>query len=236
MHPVDTSRASQTALNSEITNRTNADTALGKRIDQEITDRTAADTALGERIDGVIDGTTPVEQAKNANKADAATTATSATTAATATKATTADKVANALKLTIDGVEKTYTGAAEVAVTINTSGSNDPNAVHFTAQTLTTAQQKQARTNIGAASSSDTAISIATTKWSSNAVTLTASDYAAIGNVTASSHVELFSSDASAAAFITNNIRLTAQAAGSITISCASTPTAAITANLLILN
>lgn len=236
VHPVDTSRASQTALNSEITNRTNADTALGKRIDQEITDRTAADTALGERIDGVIDGTTPVEQAKNANKADAATTATSATTAATATKATTADKVANALKLTIDGVEKTYTGAAEVAVTINTSGSNDPNAVHFTAQTLTTAQQKQARTNIGAASSSDTAISIATTKWSSNAVTLTASDYAAIGNVTASSHVELFSSDASAAAFITNNIRLTAQAAGSITISCASTPTAAITANLLILN
>lgn len=236
VHPVDTSRASQTALNSEITNRTNADTALGKRIDQEITDRTAADTALGERIDGVIDGTTPVEQAKNANKADAATTATSATTAATATKATTADKVANALKLTIDGVEKTYTGAAEVAVTINTSSSNDPNAVHFTAQTLTAAQQKQARTNIGAASSSDTAISIATTKWSSNAVTLTASDYAAIGNVTASSHVELFSSDASAAAFITNNIRLTAQAAGSITISCASTPTAAITANLLILN
>lgn len=254
VHPVDTSRASQTALNSEITNRTNADTALGKRIDQEVTDRTtadealgtridteksertASDTALGKRIDGVIDGTTPVEQAKNANKADAATTATSATTAATATKATTADKVANALKLTIDGVEKTYTGAAEVAVTINTSSSNDPNAVHFTAQTLTAAQQKQARTNIGAASSSDTAISIATTKWSSNAVTLTASDYAAIGNVTASSHVELFSSDASAAAFISNNIRLTAQAAGSITISCASTPTAAITANLLILN
>lgn len=187
VHPVDTSRASQTALNSEITNRTNADTALGKRIDQEVTDRTtadealgtridteksertASDTALGKRIDGVIDGTTPVEQAKNANKADAATTATSATTAATATKATTADKVANALKLTIDGVEKTYTGAAEVAVTINTSSSNDPNAVHFTAQTLTAAQQKQARTNIGAASSSDTAISIATTKWSSNA-------------------------------------------------------------------
>lgn len=236
VHQSDTSRASQTALNSEITNRTNADTALGKRIDQEVTDRTtadealgtridteksertASDTALGKRIDGVIDGTTPVEQAD------------------TATKATTADKVANALKLTIDGVEKTYTGEAEVAVTINTSSSNDPNAVHFTAQTLTAAQQKQARTNIGAASSSDTAISIATTKWSSNAVTLTASDYVAIGNVTASSHVELFSSDASAAAFITNNIRLTAQAAGSITISCASTPTAAITANLLILN
>ena len=236
VHPVDTSRASQTALNSEITNRTNADTALGKRIDQEITDRTAADTALGKRIDGVIDGTTPVEQAKNANKADAATTATSATTAATATKATTADKVANALKLTIDGVEKTYTGAAEVAVTINTSSSNDPNAVHFTAQSLSEAQQKQARTNIGAAAFSETALSIATTKWSNNAVTLTASDYAAIGNVTASSHIELFSSDASAAAFITNNIRLTAQAAGSITISCASTPTAAITANLLILN
>lgn len=236
VHPVDTSRASQTALNSEITNRTNADTALGKRIDQEITDRTAADTALGKRVDGVIDGTTPVEQAKNANKADAATTATSATTAATATKATTADKVANALKLTIDGVEKTYTGAAEVAVTINTSSSNDPNAVHFTAQSLSEAQQKQARTNIGAAAFSETALSIATTKWSNNAVTLTASDYAAIGNVTASSHIELFSSDASAAAFITNNIRLTAQVAGSVTISCASTPTAAITANLLILN
>lgn len=379
VHPVDTSRASQTALNSEITNRTNADTALGNRIDKEITDRTAEDELLGTRIEnhiadksnphgvtaaqagalsisgGTLSGFLTVSGAITGNNdvnvnggkirfnkpqttggwargvelfassaesavregafgyygagSDAASlvmmglskagnnswwseaacdggvfirrnavnaipvlqengtrvysannkpspadigaaTAAQATSLQTeinnikngttvvskATSATTADKVANALKLTIDGVEKTYTGAAEVAVTINTSSSNDPNAVHFTAQTLTTAQQKQARTNIGAASSSDTAISIATTKWSSNAVTLTASDYAAIGNVTASSHVELFSSDASAAAFITNNIRLTAQAAGSITISCASAPTAAITANLLILN
>lgn len=379
VHPVDTSRASQTALNSEITNRTNADTALGNRIDKEITDRTAEDELLGTRIEnhiadksnphgvtaaqagalsingGTLSGFLTVSGAITGNNdvnvnggkirfnkpqttggwargvelfassaesavregafgyygagSDAASlvmmglskagnnswwseaacdggvfirrnavnaipvlqengtrvysannkpspadigaaTAAQATSLQTeinnikngttvvskATSATTADKVANALKLTIDGVEKTYTGAAEVAVTINTSSSNDPNAVHFTAQTLTAAQQKQARTNIGAASSSDTAISIATTKWSSNAVTLTASDYVAIGNVTASSHVELFSSDASAAAFITNNIRLTAQAAGSITISCASTPTAAITANLLILN
>ena len=230
------STATRNALDAETAAREQEDIILQNSINNEITDRTAADTALGKRIDGVVDGTTPVEQAKNANKADAATTATSATTAATATKAATADKVANALKLTIDGVEKTYTGAAEVAVTINTSSSNDPNAVHFTAQSLSEAQQKQARTNIGAAAFSETALSIATTKWSNNAVTLTATDYAAIGNVTASSHIELFSSDASAAAFITNNIRLTAQAAGSVTISCVSPPTAAITANLLILN
>lgn len=123
-------------------------------------------------------------------------------------------------------------------VKINEYDIKDAKAVRFTPQSLSAAEQKQARENIGvdAVSVSAAAISIATTKWSSNAVTLTASDYAAIGNVTASSHVELFSSDASAAVFITNNIRLTAQAAGSITISCASTPTAAITANLLILN
>lgn len=123
-------------------------------------------------------------------------------------------------------------------IKINEYEIKDAKAVRFTPQTLSAAEQKQARENIGvdAVSVSAAAISIATTKWSNNAVTLTATDYAAIGNVTASSHIELFSSDASAAAFITNNIRLTAQAAGSITISCASTPTAAITANLLILN
>lgn len=351
VHPVDTSRASQTALNSEITNRTNADTVLGKRIDQEVTDRTtadealgtridteksertASDTALGKRIDGVIDGTTPVEQAKNANNADRlnysvranAGTAnigwwkigkiqkskiavsnnysaiflvngvygnqgqsynepsgivevdvrnndgnliqayvctlagnltlsnicvaldsagdlilyhnlsstyrivsytlltdntinvielgvsfygTAAPTSATyAVSANIASKVNNALTLNVNGTATVFDGSAAKTIDITSGGGG-----------------------------SDTAISIAATKWSSNAVTLTASDYAAIGNVTASSHVELFSSDASAAAFITNNIRLTAQAAGSITISCASTPTAAITANLLILN
>ena len=39
-----------TSLNTEITNRTNADTALGNRITTETTARTNADTALGNRI------------------------------------------------------------------------------------------------------------------------------------------------------------------------------------------
>ena len=46
-------KADQSALDDEITARTNGDTALGTRIDTEVSDRTSADTALGTRIDGL---------------------------------------------------------------------------------------------------------------------------------------------------------------------------------------
>lgn len=42
-----------TNLNKEITNRTEADTALGKRIDNEVSAREQADTAINGRIDGL---------------------------------------------------------------------------------------------------------------------------------------------------------------------------------------
>ena len=82
-------------------------------------------------LDDVIDGTTPV---------------------AKATEADTAGKVNNALTVTIDGVQNTYDGSEAVSVVINTTSNTDPEAVHFTSQTLNESQQSQARENIGAAS------------------------------------------------------------------------------------
>ena len=47
---VDSVNQLESDLATEVVNRTNADTALGSRIDDEILDRQSADTALGNRI------------------------------------------------------------------------------------------------------------------------------------------------------------------------------------------
>lgn len=78
---------------------------------------------------GLLDGSTAVGRAEEASKAD---------------------KVAFPLKISIDGNVTDYTGEEEVEITINTTSATDTNAVHFTQQTLTSAQQEQARANIGA--------------------------------------------------------------------------------------
>lgn len=74
-----------------------------------------------------------------------------------AAKATTADKVAN--KLTITSGDRTveYDGSQEVSITVEAGSDTDPNAVHFTPQSLTEEQQTQARQNIRAASISTSA-------------------------------------------------------------------------------
>lgn len=79
-------------------------------------------------------------------------------------------------------------------------------------------------------------ISIAASKWSNNAVTLSASDYAGIGNVTANSYVEFTVDDAAAEAILKNSIELSGQAAGSIVFSCTTVPTTTISGVIKVFN
>lgn len=86
--------------------------------------------------------------------------------------AATAGKVENALTITIDGTPVEYDGSAPQSVSINTSSSTDPNAVHFTEQQLTSVQQEQARENIGAVGENDTIANAATADKVANAITI----------------------------------------------------------------
>lgn len=99
--------------------------------------------ASQQALDNVINGTTPVAKATNADNA---------------TTADTADKVQNALTLVVDGETQTYNGSSPVSIELNTQSNTDPEAVHYTAQTLTSEQQAQARSNIGAQASGNYAL------------------------------------------------------------------------------
>lgn len=123
-----------------------------KSIDLELQSGTIISIPIGDVIDGlasqealdnVINGTTPVAKATNADNA---------------TTADTADKVQNALTLVVDGDTQTYDGSSPVSIELNTQSNTDPEAVHYTAQTLTSEQQAQARSNIGAQASGNYAL------------------------------------------------------------------------------
>ena len=159
----------QSSISSEATARQSADQTLQTNITNEATARANADTALGNRIDELVNGTTAVANATNAVSAQSAATATNATnaenavnatnaqaaaTAQTAATATTAEKVAHKLTIITGDTTVEFDGSSDQSVQIEIGDSNDPNAVHFTQQTLTAEQQAQARTNISSASES----------------------------------------------------------------------------------
>ena len=172
---------------------------------------------MGSEVDltnyAQIDGDYPsmtvgnATNAGHASSADSATSATSATNATNATNATTASKVANNLTINVNGNSTVYNGSSAQTININTSEGMEA-----------------------------VAVTIPTSKWSSKSAILTGTDYPAIANVTANSTVQLIAADNSAAAFITNDINLTAQAAGSLTISCGTTPTASVSGTIMIFN
>ena len=128
-------------------------------------------------------------------------------TVGNATNAETAAKVANSLTVSVNGTQTVYDGSVARAINIDTGGSTQ-----------------------------SVDISIANTSWASNSVTLTASDYPAIADVTSTSSILLFAADASAEAFVTNGIQASGQAAGSVTISCTAVPAGTVTASLMICN
>lgn len=159
----------QSSISAEASARQSADQTLQTNITNEATARANADTALGNRIDELVNGTTAVKNATNAVSAQSAATATNATnaenavnatnaqaaaTAQTAATATTAEKVAHKLTIITGDTTVEFDGSSDQSVQIEIDDSNDPNAVHFTQQTLTAEQQAQARTNISSASES----------------------------------------------------------------------------------
>ena len=78
-------------------------------------------------------------------------------------------------------------------------------------------------------------ISVPASRWSSNNAKITSSDNSAILSVTATSYLEVSpADDESAADYINCGIRVTGQAAGSITLSCTTVPTAALNLTLII--
>ena len=132
--------------------------------------------------------------------------ATNATNAANATSASTANKVANALTIVVNGESTEFDGSAAETITISSG-----------------------------AGATGINISIPTTKWTNGSATLTASDYPGIAEVTASSIVQFYGADSSAAAIITNDVALSSQGAGTLTFSCATAPSAVITGLIIIL-
>lgn len=129
-----------------------------------------------------------------------------ATNAQSANKADTANKVANALTIIQGDTTTTYDGSAARSVTIATGGVDR------------------------------TTVTISTSAWSNNSVTLTAASYPVLENVTPTSDIQFICDNASAASFINNGVDLTGQGSGSITFTCESTPAASISGRIFIYN
>ena len=129
-----------------------------------------------------------------------------ATNAQSANTADTADKVANALTIIQGDTTTTYDGSAARSVTIATGGVDR------------------------------TTVTISTSAWSNNSVTLTAASYPVLENVTPTSDIQFICDNASAASFINNGVDLTGQGSGSITFTCESTPAASISGRIFIYN
>lgn len=120
-------------------------------------------------------------------------------------------------------------GYADAAATADTAGyaqtaksdaaGNDIQTVYATKAELSQA---------GNASFYEAAISIPASAWSANTVTLTAEDSPNLSKVLPSSFICFWVAAASAAAKLKARVKVSAYAAGSVTLQCASVPTATI--------
>lgn len=79
-------------------------------------------------------------------------------------------------------------------------------------------------------------ISILASRWKNKTVTLIATDNEAIGRITSNSYIEFIASDDSAATVISCDIKATTVSASSITVTCATVPTTAVKATIVILS
>lgn len=109
-----------------------------------------------------------------------------------------------------------------------------PNLVKYSAQTLSSAQQQQTQKNIGIDSLliALSPFTITVNDWN-NGTTCTKSG---LTGVTSTNNIIINPAPSSYKAFTESVVRATAQGNGSITFTCDSTPTAAITINVLVLN
>lgn len=77
---------------------------------------------------------------------------------------------------------------------------------------------------------------IVSDRWQNKAVQLTQSDNERIGLISANSNVQVIFDDDSAATVINCGVAATAVSEGAITLACDTTPTAAISATIIIMN
>ena len=79
-------------------------------------------------------------------------------------------------------------------------------------------------------------VSIATSRWSSNQCVLTSADGAVIQAIKTTNYIQVSLADASAAVGIKADVKATAQGNGTLTFTCSSVPTAAVTVAVAVFN
>ena len=79
-------------------------------------------------------------------------------------------------------------------------------------------------------------VSIATSRWSSKQCVLTSADGAVIQAIKTTSYIQVSLADASAAVGIKADVKATAQGNGTLTFTCSSVPTAAVTVAVAVFN
>lgn len=77
---------------------------------------------------------------------------------------------------------------------------------------------------------------VAANAWNGNSVTLGVANGAIVGRIDATSDVIVAPDDSSAEVWINSGIKAASQGNGTLTLTCATPPAAAVTANIVVLN
>ena len=207
--------------------------------------------ATAEELEAVIGGDVPVAEAEHAGSADSAAQAAKvgdanvgSSTRPVYLEGGTPKQCGNTLNVSISGNAATATSAQSAA-----NAANAENAAHAasadTATSATSAASATKATQDGEGNViSDTyavkpvygTVSIATSRWSSNQCVLTSADGAVIQAIKTTSYIQVSIADASAAVGIKADVKATAQGNGTLTFTCGSVPTAAVTVAVAVFN
>ena len=226
-HPTDTTRAAAADLSAEITAREQGDTALQTAVGNvqsalttETQQRQAADTQISGNISDLQTGLSTETQ----NRTNADTTLQNNINS----EASARQQADNALSARIDDIEDGTTGIG--------TAQKVQNALTLTVNGETTVFDGSAARSVAIDCVQYVDVSIDTSRWSGTSATLTSSDFAKLSYVTTSNLVQFVPSDGSAAMIWDSEVALSAQAAGSITFTCTSTPSAAVSGTVIIYN
>ena len=226
-HPTDTTRAAAADLSAEIAAREQGDTALQTAVGNvqsalttETQQRQAADTQINGDISDLQTGLSTETQ----NRTNADTTLQNNINS----EASARQQADNALSARIDDIEDGTTGIG--------TAQKVQNALTLTVNGETTVFDGSAARSVAIDCVQYVDVSIDTSRWSGTSATLTSSDFAKLSYVTASNLVQFVPSDGSAAMIWDSEVALSAQAAGSITFTCTSTPSAAVSGTVIIYN
>lgn len=219
----------QIAINNEANARISADSALLDNITEEAELRSDADADLLSKLeaeeqnrltaDNTLRNYIDSELNKKQNKGDYP----------LRTEMNVA--ITNAVNGIIDGAPAAYDTFKEVADYI----SSDKTGTAELLKKVNKNSSDIALLKAAATVADAVVVNIAANRWNNKTVTLNSSDNQIIGSIKQSSYVELIAADESASLFIKNGIRASNLGEGTVTLTCSSTPTAGVSAILLIL-